>query len=69
MFAKLHRSCSTSLRPKFCAAPKPGDADSLPPFAFTGKLDKVTVKIDRPQLSPADIQKREVAMRDNEANE
>jgi hypothetical protein len=32
------------------------DADYEPPFAFTGRLDKLTVKIDRPELSPADIQ-------------
>jgi len=45
------------------------DADYKPPFAFTGKLDKVTVKIDRPQLSPAEIQKLEAAMRNNKASE
>ena len=39
------------------------DADYKPPFAFTGKLNKLTVKIDRPQLSPADIQKLEAAMK------
>lgn len=33
------------------------DADYLPPFAFTGQLHKVTLKIDRPQLSKADIEK------------
>jgi arylsulfatase len=38
------------------------DADYKPPFAFTGKLNKVTVKVDRPQLSPADIKKLEAAM-------
>jgi arylsulfatase len=38
------------------------DADYQPPFAFTGKLNKVTVKIDRPQLSPADIKKLEAGM-------
>jgi len=25
------------------------------PFRFTGKLAKLTVKLDRPKLSPADI--------------
>jgi arylsulfatase len=45
------------------------DADYTPPFPFTGKLDKLTVKIDRPQLSPADIQKLEAAMRNNKASE
>ena len=38
------------------------DADYLPPFTFTGKLDKLTVKVDRPQLSPEDIKKLEAAM-------
>nr|MCU0898274.1 sulfatase-like hydrolase/transferase [Burkholderiales bacterium] len=39
------------------------DADYKPPFAFTGKLNKLTVKLDRPQLSPADIKKLEAAMK------
>ena len=38
------------------------DADYKPPFAFTGKLNKLTIKFDRPQLSPADIKKFEAAM-------
>jgi arylsulfatase len=38
------------------------DADYQPPFAFTGKLDKLTIKVDRPKLSPADVQKLEAAM-------
>jgi len=38
------------------------DADYTPPFTFTGKLDKLTIKIDRPELSPADIKKLEEAM-------
>jgi arylsulfatase len=38
------------------------DADYRPPFAFTGKLNKLTIKVDRPQLSPADIKKLEAAM-------
>ncbi len=33
------------------------DADYSPPFAFTGTLHKLTVKVNRPQLSPADIKK------------
>lgn len=37
------------------------DADYLPPFTFTGKLNKVTIKVDRPQLTPEDIQKLEAA--------
>jgi arylsulfatase A-like enzyme len=38
------------------------DADYRPPFAFTGKLDKLTINIDRPQLSPDDIAKMKAAM-------
>jgi arylsulfatase len=38
------------------------DADYKPPFTFTGKLNKLTLKLDRPQLSPADIKKFEAAM-------
>ena len=37
------------------------DADYQPPFALTAKLNKVTVRIDRPQLSPADIQRLRAA--------
>ena len=43
------------------------DADYKPPFAFTGKLNKLTVKVDRPQLSPADIKTLEEAMKKVEA--
>jgi arylsulfatase len=38
------------------------DADYKPPFALTAKLNKLTVKVDRPQLSPEDIKKLEAAM-------
>lgn len=38
------------------------DADYKPPFALTAKLEKLTVKIDRPQLSNADKKKLEEAM-------
>jgi arylsulfatase A-like enzyme len=33
------------------------DADYTPPFALTAKLNKLTLKVDRPQLSPDDIKK------------
>ena len=33
------------------------DADYEPPFPFTGKINKITLTIDRPQLSPEDIEK------------
>jgi arylsulfatase len=38
------------------------DADYKPPFALTAKLNKLTIKVDRPQLSPADIKKLQAAM-------
>jgi arylsulfatase len=38
------------------------DADYKPPFALSAKLNKLTVKLDRPQLSPADIKKLQAAM-------
>jgi arylsulfatase len=38
------------------------DADYKPPFALTAKLNKLTIKLDRPQLSPADIKKMQAAM-------
>jgi arylsulfatase A-like enzyme len=40
------------------------DADYKPPFPLTAKLDKLTIRIDRPQLSPADIAKLEAAMKE-----
>jgi arylsulfatase len=38
------------------------DEDYQPPFTFTGKLNKLTLKLDRPQLSPEDIRKLEEGM-------
>jgi arylsulfatase len=38
------------------------DDDYKPPFPLTATLDKLTLKIDRPQLSEADRQKLEAAM-------
>ncbi|HQQ75510.1 MAG TPA: sulfatase-like hydrolase/transferase [Pseudomonadales bacterium] len=35
------------------------DEDYKPPFALTATLDKLTIKIDRPQLTPEDIKKLE----------
>ena len=40
------------------------DADYQPPFALTAKLNKLTIKVDRPQLSPADIKKLQAAMQE-----
>ncbi|MGB5568903.1 MAG: sulfatase-like hydrolase/transferase, partial [Sedimenticolaceae bacterium] len=45
------------------------DADYKPPFALTAKLNKLTLKVDRPQLSPADIEKLKAAMRNNKSSE
>jgi len=45
------------------------DADYTPPFALTAKLDKLTIKVDRPKLSPADIQKLEAAQTNNKSSE
>jgi arylsulfatase len=38
------------------------DADYTPPFPLTAKLNKLTVKVDRPQLSEADIKRLREAM-------
>jgi arylsulfatase A-like enzyme len=35
------------------------DADYMPPFTLTAKLNKLTLKVDRPQLTPEDIKKIE----------
>ncbi|MFO1060042.1 MAG: arylsulfatase [Dongiaceae bacterium] len=44
------------------------DADYQVPFAFTGKLDKLTLSIDRPVLTPADIETlQKEAQRNNSA--
>ena len=45
------------------------DADYKPPFTLTAKLNKLTIKIDRPQLSPEDIKKLEEAQRNNKLSE
>ena len=45
------------------------DKDYQTPFRFTGKLDKLTLTINRPKLSKADIQKLETAMHNNPASD
>ncbi|MFZ5833306.1 MAG: arylsulfatase [Planctomycetota bacterium] len=45
------------------------DADYKPPFAFTGTLNKLVIKVDRPQLSPEDVKQLEAAMRNNKVSE
>ena len=47
----------------------PVSDDYQVPFKFTGTLDKLTLKIDRPKLSSADIQKLREATRNNKAAE
>jgi arylsulfatase len=37
------------------------DADYQPPFPLTARLDKLTIKVDRPQLTEEDIKKLEQA--------
>jgi len=39
------------------------DADYQPPFALTATLEKLTIKVDRPELSEADKAKLEAAMK------
>ena len=39
------------------------DDDYSTPFAFTGKLDKISLNIDRPKLSPDDIKRLQEAAR------
>src|SRR5208283_538891 len=39
------------------------DDDYTPPFPLTAKLNKLTIKVDRPKLSPADIKKLVAAQR------
>jgi arylsulfatase len=39
------------------------DADYQPPFPLTAKLNKLTIKVDRPQLTPEQVQQLEQAMK------
>ena len=45
------------------------DQDYQCPFMFNGKLTRLTLTIDRPQLTPGDIQKLQAAQRNNSASE
>lgn len=45
------------------------DKDYQSPFAFTGKLDKITLTIDRPTLSPDDIKKLEQAQHEHQTSQ
>jgi len=45
------------------------DQDYQVPFAFTGKIDKITLTIDRPTLTPEDVKKLQDAQRNNKTSE
>jgi arylsulfatase A-like enzyme len=45
------------------------DADYRPPFPLTAKLEKLTIAVDRPQLSPADAARLEAAMKEKAKSE
>ena len=45
------------------------DKDYQVPFRFTGRLNKLTLNIDRPKLSPEDVKKLMVAQRNNKMSE
>jgi len=45
------------------------DADYQVPFAFTGTIERINLTIDRPQLSPGDIEKLKTAQRNNRVSE
>ncbi len=45
------------------------DKDYQVPFKFTGKLEKLTLKIDRPKLTPEDEKRLMQAQRNNRASE
>jgi hypothetical protein len=45
------------------------DQDYQVPFEFNGKLNKLTLTINRPQLTPADIEKLKEAQRNNKVSE
>jgi hypothetical protein len=45
------------------------DADYQPPFAFNGKIKKITLTIDRPKLTPEDEKKLMEAGRNNKTSE
>jgi arylsulfatase len=43
------------------------DADYRPPFPLTAKLNKLTLKVDRPKLSPEEVKKLQAAMKQKAA--
>jgi hypothetical protein len=47
----------------------PVSDDYQVPFKFNGSIDKLALTIDRPKLSPADIEKLKASTRNNRAAE
>ena len=45
------------------------DNDYQVPFRFTGKLNKLTLKLEPPVLTPDDVKRLEQAVRDNSASQ
>ncbi len=45
------------------------DADYQPPFALTAQLNKLTIEVDRPELTPDDVERLKAAMRNNQSSE
>ena len=45
------------------------DKDYQIPFKFTGKFNKLTIKLDRPKLTPADERRLLESQRNNKASE
>jgi hypothetical protein len=50
-------------------ATQPAAPSTVMPFAFTGKLAKLTLTIDRPKLSPEDEKRLAQAQRNNNTSE
>jgi len=47
----------------------PRDRDYQVPFTFTGTINKITLTIDRPKLTPEDEKKLMQAQRNNRVSE
>jgi arylsulfatase len=45
------------------------DADYQPPFAFNGKIERITLTVDRPKLTPEDEKRLQEAARNNKTSE
>ena len=45
------------------------DADYQPPFAFNGKIEKITLTVERPKLTPEDVKRLTEAERNNKVSE